>query len=266
MIIPRLTVGKMSGIMYRYEIVEVKMFKFSAENIEAFTLAEVLITLGVIGIVAAMTIPTLITNYQKKVTVNRLKKTYALITNAVRLSEYENGEVAGWVIPQDKEIEIFDKYLAPHLKVSKRNSTSNSLLLYSPGGARETGLAIVRGGAAIYTLLSGVDIIVNSGAVVGTAPCPTCGTSIGLLVDLNGYNAKPNRFGRDLFFITVTTNKGVLLHYSDDGEVGTVQRTKEQLKNGPSLYNYQCNKRGRGLWCGALIKADSWNISKDYPW
>lgn len=33
---------------------------------EAFTLAEVLITLAVIGIVAAMTIPTLINNYQKK--------------------------------------------------------------------------------------------------------------------------------------------------------------------------------------------------------
>ena len=32
----------------------------------AFTLAEVLITLGIIGVVAAMTIPTLISNYQKK--------------------------------------------------------------------------------------------------------------------------------------------------------------------------------------------------------
>lgn len=32
-----------------------------------FTLAEVLITLGIIGIVAAMTLPTVITNVQKKV-------------------------------------------------------------------------------------------------------------------------------------------------------------------------------------------------------
>ena len=40
----------------------------------AFTLAEVLITLGIIGVVAAMTMPSLITNYQKKVWTDQLKK------------------------------------------------------------------------------------------------------------------------------------------------------------------------------------------------
>ena len=35
-----------------------------------FTLAEVLITLGIIGVVAALTLPSLVTNYQKQVTVN----------------------------------------------------------------------------------------------------------------------------------------------------------------------------------------------------
>lgn len=46
---------------------------------KAFTLAEVLITLGVIGVVAAMTLPTLIHNYQKKVWVNQLKKSYSTL-------------------------------------------------------------------------------------------------------------------------------------------------------------------------------------------
>ena len=46
----------------------------------AFTLAEVLITLGIIGVVAAMTLPALIQNYQKGVVLNRLKQTYAQIT------------------------------------------------------------------------------------------------------------------------------------------------------------------------------------------
>ena len=40
----------------------------------AFTLAEVLITLGIIGIVAALTIPTLMSNYREKLLVNQLKK------------------------------------------------------------------------------------------------------------------------------------------------------------------------------------------------
>ena len=45
----------------------------------AFTLAEVLITLGIIGIVAAMTIPTLVSNYQKKVLKTQFTKKYAEI-------------------------------------------------------------------------------------------------------------------------------------------------------------------------------------------
>jgi len=44
---------------------------------KGFTLAEVLITLGIIGVVAAITIPGLVNHYQKKETANKLKKVYA---------------------------------------------------------------------------------------------------------------------------------------------------------------------------------------------
>ena len=45
----------------------------------AFTLAEVLVTLGIIGVVAAITLPTLIKEYQKHVWVNQLKTTYSIL-------------------------------------------------------------------------------------------------------------------------------------------------------------------------------------------
>lgn len=57
------------------------------EKIKAFTMAEVLITLGIIGIVACMTMPGVIKNYQKKVTVECLKQTYSMLQQAVMLSE-----------------------------------------------------------------------------------------------------------------------------------------------------------------------------------
>ena len=57
----------------------VDIFKTKA----AFTLAEVLITLGIIGVVAALTLPSLIAKYQEKVLVNQAKKNYALVTNAI---------------------------------------------------------------------------------------------------------------------------------------------------------------------------------------
>lgn len=45
----------------------------------AFTLAEVLVTLGIIGVVAAMTMPNLIAKHQEKETVTRLKKAYTIM-------------------------------------------------------------------------------------------------------------------------------------------------------------------------------------------
>ncbi|MBP3924998.1 type II secretion system protein [bacterium] len=48
----------------------------------AFTLAEVLITLGIIGIVAALTLPAVIGNYNRRVVETRLKKAYSVYTQA----------------------------------------------------------------------------------------------------------------------------------------------------------------------------------------
>ena len=47
-----------------------------------FTLAEVLITLGIIGVVVALTLPALIANHREKETVVRLKKAYSTLSNA----------------------------------------------------------------------------------------------------------------------------------------------------------------------------------------
>lgn len=57
----------------------------------AFTLAEVLITLGIIGVVAAMTIPTLLAKYQEKQTVTKLKQTYSILSQAIRSVQEDVG-------------------------------------------------------------------------------------------------------------------------------------------------------------------------------
>ena len=62
----------------------------------AFTLAEVLITLGIIGIVAAMTLPTLITNYREKQRVIQLKKTYSTLQQAFVRAQEAHGELQYW--------------------------------------------------------------------------------------------------------------------------------------------------------------------------
>lgn len=57
---------------------------------KAFTLAEILITLGIVGIVSALTIPTLIQNYKKQVLVNQLRKAMSEISQGLQLMMAED--------------------------------------------------------------------------------------------------------------------------------------------------------------------------------
>ena len=68
-----------------------------------FTLAEVLITLGIIGVVAAITMPTLIQNHRKNVHLTQLKSWYSEIGNAVSMYKAETGNDNLPTLPQSSE-------------------------------------------------------------------------------------------------------------------------------------------------------------------
>ncbi len=108
----------------------------------AFTLAEILITLAVIGIVAAMTIPNLIQSYKKKVVETKLVNFYSTINQAFQLSEIDNGQAITWEkIPKDEEgmKDWFGKYLLPYIKSPKVESSTNEkesdIKIYFPDGS-----------------------------------------------------------------------------------------------------------------------------------
>ena len=85
----------------------------------AFTLAEVLITIGIIGVVAAMTIPTLLTKIQKNETVNRLKKTYSTFSQAYKSAYVDFGSITDWEYYDDNVDEVINRYFAPYMKITK---------------------------------------------------------------------------------------------------------------------------------------------------
>ena len=68
----------------------------------AFTLAEVLITLGIIGVVAALTIPTLMANHRRQVAETRLEKFYTTINQAVKMAEVDYGDMTQWEPRENK--------------------------------------------------------------------------------------------------------------------------------------------------------------------
>ena len=88
---------------------------------KGFTLAEVLITIGIIGLVAALTFPILLKHHRKTVIETSLKKFYTSTNQAVLLSVAQNGETKDWQFPSNTPEEIenwyniyFKKYLNTH--------------------------------------------------------------------------------------------------------------------------------------------------------
>lgn len=97
------------------------MLRRSLEKLFGFTLAEVLITLGIIGVVATMTIPILMTNYQKHQTETQLVKFYSMMNQTLRMSVADNGDPDGWIVAKknytyDETVEFLNTYLYPYMK------------------------------------------------------------------------------------------------------------------------------------------------------
>ena len=85
---------------------------------KAFTLAEVLITLAIIGIVAAVTIPSVIANYQQQEFKTGLRKAVSVLNEAIQTNIVQEGESPysrsdGWHTGR------LDKYLSKHMNVIK---------------------------------------------------------------------------------------------------------------------------------------------------
>ena len=226
-----------------------------------FTLAEVLITLGIIGVVAAMTLPTLIQNYQKRVVETRLQKFYSNINQAVQLAELQYGDKKIWYqdvgglltdsegnpIEGSSKIDIwFQKYLAPHLKIIKKEIDSNGLPTYyfPDGSALSAGEASESRDWTFY--------------IGNPKKCRTkYGNNMGICAFT--FEFYPASIAEDWKFLY---NKGFEpVKYKWNG-------TKEHLYHGNQ---WACEKitpptMDTAAYCTALIQYNGWKIPDDYPY
>lgn len=88
----------------------------------AFTLAEVLITLGIIGVVSALTMPSLLTKHQEKTAIVQLKKSYSVLEQAFTRAVNDLGTVDNWCSQDDLYDNCSDIMLAnikPYLNTVK---------------------------------------------------------------------------------------------------------------------------------------------------
>lgn len=164
----------------------------------AFTLAEVLITLGIIGIVAAMTIPTLIRNYQEKELVSRWLRVYSLLTQAYQSLQYEYGDFNKWHNTDAEDVyEKFKekmKYSADCPKGTSNNSCFPIDVQYSDLTGTVLGSGAILANLEQYPairLVTGESILFYNPSNI-----------VDILVDLNG-NSGPNKMGVDLFYFSL---------------------------------------------------------------
>ena len=200
----------------------------------AFTLAEVLITLGIIGVVAALTLPALIQNYQKKVYVNKLKKVSSTIEQGFGLMFADEGVDKFSDIPifQSTENgpvgtydEEFCKYLKKYFKFADVSE-----------GATDKKPYVIKyiGSNDGDDLSSDTYLKFSDGTWIEFTYFPD-EQSMNAQFDING-SQNPNEYGRDYFYINI----------NDNGKI--------EIKKNP-----YCNV-GSGDDCYSKIVQDGWEM------
>lgn len=219
----------------------------------AFTLAEVLITLGIIGVVAAMTIPTLMANHRKKVVETKLEKIYSVMNQAINLTNAEYGDVTNWIIDcgssnsptcSINEVENwFNSTIGKHLETLKtgktKNKTDDILLIYLKDGS------ILGVTNYIYDMVFYVNSDAISNARSGKNYFLFRFNPI-LLSHQNNEEAQ-----KDLKYSLKPTFEPYSNYWNG---------TREQLIDG---HSFSCAQNH--AFCAKLIQYDGWKISKDYP-
>ncbi len=225
----------------------------------AFTLAEVLITLGIIGVVAALTLPTVIQNYQKQVTVNKLKKAYSVLGQVAQKSIADNGSIdlaSGEEVDAATVEKFFNTYWLPYFNgvnayPDKHSPALNngknqykyinrSLEIYSIG-------TIYDNGRIFFTTADGTSYAISM--MYWQDGKALYGYSQSVRVDINGIKP-PNTYGKDVFNFEVDFEKGIARPSCANCET--------------SYINNICNANGN--YCSTKIIRDGWQIKSDYPW
>lgn len=214
---------------------DVEIASFSQK---AFTLAEVLITLGIIGVVAAMTLPTVINNTKNKELETAFKKTYSQLGQAIQsifLQEYGgSGFNIGTTSDINSEFTNFVNYMQKQYKQSSiciDGSKSCPLSLFPLKNYSGTdGTNFIRNNYKSYNAKSanasgycndGIMSITDGSFIFfdkSSSDQDTAGKFF-ICIDVNGWKKRPNRFGHDFFMFEINQNTGKLLPMGVEGSM-----------------------------------------------
>jgi len=182
------------------------MYIYKKGAIQGFTLAEVLITLGIIGVVAALTMPSLIAKYKERETIVKVKKMYSLMSQAYLFVLQEQDSPDNWGYTAGGNVNngaIFAGYIKPYLVVSKDCA-------YDAGCFPNLAYKQFGGTTSLNFLSSPVRYMMrlNDGSAIALYAYPenVDGYYGVIYYDTNG-DKPPNQFGEDLFQFMVMKDR-----------------------------------------------------------
>ena len=233
--------------------------------LHGFTLSEVLITLGIIGVVAAMTLPSLITKYEKQVTVNRLKVAYQMFSDVIQQAITDNGgeiilseDILSSIETSGNNSVISQQYIDPYIKGVKKYS-GKRLDIKNKAGNNLFVLGYINDDRAAMCTPNGFCYwVINH----GTNYCY-------LVVDINGPK-NPNIVGRDVFVFDINGTYKPGLGYNDISLPHPILKVYSGYSNIEEVINEFCSNTSSSFWngreCFTKIVRDGWEIKDDYPW
>lgn len=206
-----------------------------------FTLAEVLITLSIVGVIACMTLPTLNNNVQKQTCEAGAKKAYNIVSNAVSMYMVDQGVDDLSETPLYNNIDGLKAFVNTYFRVvtdcgtkySSENGTSCfSKEFYSlnrskteDNSKRDSAQIVVVADGMAFSFESRLQKIVKSGKIIGLDGKETSvdipvyelvknanisqNFPLAIEVDINGASG-PNVTGRDVFYMLVASNGQVV--------------------------------------------------------
>lgn len=162
---------------------------------KAFTLAEVLITLGILGVVIAMTIPGLMQNIQDRQFKEAAKEAFSKASQAVQMMKLDNGgDLSYYYITYAKFKPAFMQYFKIAQDCGNSNCVNSSTPYKDIAGDTDTSWPSYRCLQGQFITTDGMLFAMyNNGDTWNGYPY------ILITVDVNGYTKSPNVYGRDVF-------------------------------------------------------------------
>lgn len=209
----------------------------------AFTLAEVLITLGIIGVVAAMTIPSLIQSYKEKATVTAVKQSYSIFAQALKMVTIDNPDLSALTdssLSAKENSQIMFNEISKHIKKVKSCDVDKKCM----GNTYYLNLnnEKVSNWDTYNNLVTGV-LANGTSFWILSLPASISGeeTYAGQIgIDING-NKRPNKFGVDFFWFTFNKN-GELFAGRGEGTGGIYWNCELSPSNSNWSNGYGCSE------------------------